>query len=117
MTVNTAIHSVSVGSYIDRDNREKPITLPLLGSYLNGQSPGTWTNKLTFFFHIHRFLAATNGATGENLPGDLYHIRQSMTSWGVYPEILKAENFLPNGDARAAYRVKRTRNELCHYLT
>ena len=117
MTVNTAIHSMSGGSFIDRDNREKSIDFPLLGSHLNEQSPGTWSNKLTFFFHVHQFLAATNGATGENLPGDLYHLRQAMTSWGVYPEILKADNFLPNGDARAAYVLKHARDELCHYNT
>lgn len=117
MTVNTAVRSVSAGSYVDRDGGEKPITLPVLGSYLNGQSPGTWTNKLTFFFHVHRFLAATNGTAGEDLPGDLHGIRQSMTSWGVYPEILKADNFLPRGDARAAYVLKRAREELRRYNT
>ena len=115
MTVNTAIHSVSAGSFIDRDNRERSITFPLLGSHLNGQSPGTWTNKLTFFFHVHQFLAATNGTTGGNLPGYLYDIRQAMASWGVYLEILKAENFLPNGDARAAYVLKHARDELRRY--
>jgi hypothetical protein len=117
MVVNTAIHHVSGGLYVDRDGREKPIAFPLLGSYLNQQSPGTWTNKLTFFFHVHSFLATTNGPIGENLQGDLYGIRQAMASWGVYPEILNADDFLPNGDARAAYVLKRTLNELRHYRT
>lgn len=115
MTVNTAIHSVSGGLYVDRDGKEKPISLQLLGSHLNLQSPGTWTNKLTFFFHVHHFLATTNGPAGENLHGDLCNIRQAMATWGVYPEILNAENFLPNGDSRAAYILKRARDELRRY--
>jgi hypothetical protein len=114
VTVNLPLHSVSMGHYFDRDGKEKAIEFRLLGSYMNGQSPGTWGNKLTLFFAIYHFLARTEGMEAESLDAELRTARQAMLSWGIGVE--PPESFLPIADARTTYRITPLRNMIREYM-
>ncbi|KAF9779580.1 hypothetical protein BJ322DRAFT_1113380 [Thelephora terrestris] len=113
MVINMALHSMSAGRYLDRDRIERTISFPLLGSYMNGQSPGTWSNKLTFFITVYHFLVDTEHLEEEDLGGSLYKARQAMESWGVHPG--PWERCLPNGDTRASYLLKPLRDMIHQY--
>lgn len=114
MTINLAIHNVSSGWFIDRDRKEKRIEFRLLGSYLNNQSPGTWTNKLTFFFAVYHFLAQTEAIVAEDLGRELHEARQAMLSWGV--SLKTPACFLPTGDARTAFRLTPLHGMIRRYM-
>lgn len=101
MTLNFPSHSVSLGN--DDKSAITGIEIQLLGSYLNGQAFGTWTNKFTFFFAIYDFLQRTQNATVEGVGTSLYEIRKALLSWKVGLEIPDA--FLPAGDPRAKFKL------------
>jgi hypothetical protein len=101
MSLNFARRCVPAGMFADRSVGEWPLDFKLLGSCLNGQSEGTWANKLTFFFAVRAFLVRTEGATEERLGREVHEVRQAMSSWGVFPEM--ASHVLPTGDPRALY--------------
>lgn len=98
MTPNYACGKVSTGRFCDC-NKKREISIQVLGSCMNGQSIGTWNNKLTFFFHVHRFLAQTKEMTEESMGKKLWAVRQAMADWGGGPQT--SSSFLPFGDERA----------------
>jgi len=114
MNINFALHHVSPGRFVDRDHKERAIDLQLLGSHLNGQTPGTWTNKLTFFFAVHHFLTKTETVTTEDLVGELREARQAMLSWGVTQQI--PASFLPTGDPRTVFRITPLHRMIRQYM-
>jgi hypothetical protein len=114
MSTNFACHHVSVGSFIDRDTSDKEITFHQLGSYINGQSEGTWKNKLTWLFAVHDFLRRTEGAVEESIGKELYEVRQAMDIWGVFP--LTYGHFLPAGDPRTNFHITPIRRLINHHM-
>ena len=114
MTVNFALHRVSSGRFVDRDHKERTIEFLLLGSYLSEQTSGTWTNKLTFFFAVHHFLAKTETIAPENLAGDLREARVAMLSWGV--TLKTPASFLKTGDPLAAFRITPLHRMIRQYM-
>lgn len=114
MSVNFARHNISTGRFIAEEDRPPTdVEIQTLGSYLNGQSVGTWANKLTFFFAVYDFLERTKGVAEERLGTELYEIRQAMASWGVSPGA--CDSFLPAGDPRASYLLTPARNMIRQY--
>jgi hypothetical protein len=114
MSPNFARHSVSVGSFDDGNQPNRQIDFHLLGSYLNGQSGGTWINKVTFFFAVRAFLVRTEGVPEERLGREVYEVRQAMAHWGIFPAAL--DRFLPTGDPRASYRITPVRTMIRRYM-
>lgn len=115
MVINFASHQIFTGWFDDRDGKKRYISFQHLGSYLNGQSAGTWMNKLTFFFAVYHFLVQTQGVAEEGSIGrELEEVRQAMTSWGVFRET--NNSFLPHGDPRASYLITPVRSLICQYM-
>lgn len=114
ITVNFPLHCVSTGRFFDRNGEERGIEFQLIGSYLNGQSPGTWANKLTFFFAVYDFLAQTKNVVEDGLEIELRNARQDMLSWGVSVEVPQA--FLPAVDVQARHRITPLRNMIRQYM-
>ena len=112
MSANFARHHISSGRFTGRGNEDVAIEFQLLGSLLNGQSMGTWTNKLTFF-SVYKFLMQTEGVAEESLGRELYEIRQAMVSWGVIQRT--SNSFLPNADPRASYLITPVRTMIRRY--
>jgi hypothetical protein len=111
---NYACHNVSTGHFFGRNKVKRTIEFRVIGSYMNGQSAGTWTNKLTFFFAVRQFLERTAGLGEEDIRKGLYEVCRAMADWGVKPE---KNSFLPVGDPRASYRLTPTRKMICKYNT
>lgn len=114
MTTNYARCRVSVGLFIDRNGEERGIKFEHLGSYLNGQSAGTWANKLTFFFSVYHFLVKTEGVGEEKLGPTIFEVRRAVASWGISSE---AEgDFLSRGDNKASLLITPTRKTIRQYM-
>jgi hypothetical protein len=113
MSANYARHHISTGRFTGRGDEDVTIEFQQLGSFLNGQSTGTWTNKLTFFFAVYHFLMQTEGVAEESLGRQLNEIRQAMVSWGVIQRT--SDPFLPNADSRTFYLVTPVRTLIRRY--
>jgi hypothetical protein len=113
MSANFACHHVSTGRFTGWAGENVAIEFQHLGSCLNGQSTGTWTNKLTFFFAVYQFLMQTEGVAEESVGKQLYEMRQAMVSWGVIQRI--CNSFLPSADPRTFYLVTPVRTLIRRY--
>jgi hypothetical protein len=114
MNANFACHHISTGRFLDEYRQERRVDFQRLGSQINGQTDGTWTNKVTFFFAVYHFLEKTEGETEESLGRELHGIRQAMATWGVFP--MTSVPFLPAADPKTAYLITPIRTRIRKFM-
>lgn len=112
VTLNLYLHSVSPGR--DDESGITNVDIRTVGYYLNGQAPGTWKNKFTFFFAVYAFLEKTSSNGGEDLGDELYRARQAMLSWNVGLDV--PQEFLPRGDKRASFVLLQLHRSIKNYM-